>query len=240
MTPLDPHLLSAVCADPADDGVRLAAADWLEEHGEAERSEFIRVQMELAAPVACEWEQTDGQPCPQYNAKRPPYRVLVHCPSCAKGERLRRREWELLDEWWTEWAKPLSPKRLSEDWHLWDTPVFRRGFVASITLTAADWLRHADALCWHPDQGRPCPPTAQPITEVTLTTWPELDDRGPYGPGRTIGLVGRLVRIPFEGPLLRSAAAMDLLGGEWPWLRITLPKLPHITLPKLPHDQQPP
>jgi len=41
-------LLRAFIADPADDTVRLAYADWLDEHDEPERAEFIRVQIELA------------------------------------------------------------------------------------------------------------------------------------------------------------------------------------------------
>jgi uncharacterized protein (TIGR02996 family) len=41
-------LLAAVRADPADDAPRLVYADWLDEHGQPERAEFIRVQCELA------------------------------------------------------------------------------------------------------------------------------------------------------------------------------------------------
>lgn len=41
-------LLAAVLADPADDFPRLVFADWLEEHGDADRAEFIRLQCELA------------------------------------------------------------------------------------------------------------------------------------------------------------------------------------------------
>lgn len=40
--------LAAICAEPDDDAVRLIFADWLDEHGEPERAEFIRVQCELA------------------------------------------------------------------------------------------------------------------------------------------------------------------------------------------------
>jgi uncharacterized protein (TIGR02996 family) len=40
--------LRAICADPADDTARLVFADWLEEHGEAARGEFIRVEVALA------------------------------------------------------------------------------------------------------------------------------------------------------------------------------------------------
>jgi uncharacterized protein (TIGR02996 family) len=38
----------AITAAPDDDGPRLVFADWLDEHGERERAEFIRVQCELA------------------------------------------------------------------------------------------------------------------------------------------------------------------------------------------------
>jgi uncharacterized protein (TIGR02996 family) len=40
--------LRAVCENPDDDAVRLIFADWLEEHGQPERAEFIRLQVELA------------------------------------------------------------------------------------------------------------------------------------------------------------------------------------------------
>ena len=36
--------LRAICAEPDDDTVRLAFADWLQEHGEPDRAEFIRIQ----------------------------------------------------------------------------------------------------------------------------------------------------------------------------------------------------
>src|SRR6266542_2811283 len=35
--------LAAICASPEDDTVRLAFADWLDEHGESDRAEFIRL-----------------------------------------------------------------------------------------------------------------------------------------------------------------------------------------------------
>ena len=42
-------LLAAICANPDDDTPRLAFADWLEENGEPERAEFVRLQCELAS-----------------------------------------------------------------------------------------------------------------------------------------------------------------------------------------------
>src|SRR4051812_4681582 len=41
-------LLAAVIAEPDDDTVRLAFADWLAENGDEARAEFIRVQVRLA------------------------------------------------------------------------------------------------------------------------------------------------------------------------------------------------
>jgi uncharacterized protein (TIGR02996 family) len=43
----DEAFLQAIREDPEDDAPRLIYADWLDEHGEAERAEFIRVQCEL-------------------------------------------------------------------------------------------------------------------------------------------------------------------------------------------------
>jgi uncharacterized protein (TIGR02996 family) len=45
-------LLHAVIETPADDAPRLVFSDWLEEHGELDRAEFIRVQCEIARGVA--------------------------------------------------------------------------------------------------------------------------------------------------------------------------------------------
>jgi uncharacterized protein (TIGR02996 family) len=43
----------------------------------------------------------------------------------------------------------------------------RRGFVESVTCTAADWLAHGDAIS-----------REHPITQVRLTTWPEVGIAG--------------------------------------------------------------
>ena len=42
------RFLEAICATPQDDTPRLVYADWLDEHGDPARAEFIRVQVELA------------------------------------------------------------------------------------------------------------------------------------------------------------------------------------------------
>ncbi len=42
--------LRAIKATPDDDHLRLVFADWLEDQGQTERAEFIRIQVELASP----------------------------------------------------------------------------------------------------------------------------------------------------------------------------------------------
>ncbi len=43
--------LRSICDDPDDDAVRLIFADWLDEHGQPERAEFIRLQCDRAQRV---------------------------------------------------------------------------------------------------------------------------------------------------------------------------------------------
>jgi uncharacterized protein (TIGR02996 family) len=72
-------LLQAILDHPDDDALRLAFADHLEDHGEFERAEFIRVQIELAR-------------LPTGDNRRPD---------------LKRRETELLARNESEWVKPI-------------------------------------------------------------------------------------------------------------------------------------
>jgi uncharacterized protein (TIGR02996 family) len=46
-------LLRAVLAAPDDDAPRLIYADWLDEHGDPARAEFIRAQVVLARSAGC-------------------------------------------------------------------------------------------------------------------------------------------------------------------------------------------
>jgi uncharacterized protein (TIGR02996 family) len=71
--------LKAILAEPDDDTLRLVFADWLEEHGQPERAEFIRVQCALAA-------------APSSDPRR---------------EDLAAREKALLCRHYQEWAQPL-------------------------------------------------------------------------------------------------------------------------------------
>ena len=212
--------LDAIIANPADDNVRLVFADWLQENGQEERAEFIRVQCELA---------TLSDPCPRCHS------AYLRTADVNKGRytpdlcAAHQREREL-------WPSTVA------DWHRfgWPTdipfptfqPVLRRGFVERVTCTAADWLAHADAIR-----------ATHPVTRVRLTTWP-----GEPGPilesiqmetwlippewcgaahAEIVKVPGRRARIKANAERVWSGVAFEL--PDW---RHT----PIVSLPDLPHD----
>jgi uncharacterized protein (TIGR02996 family) len=75
----DEAFLQSILEAPEDDTPRLIYADWLDEHGDPERAEFIRVQCELAR-------------LPEGDARR---------------ARLKLRERALLAQHEATWAAPL-------------------------------------------------------------------------------------------------------------------------------------
>lgn len=143
--------LRAIIARPDDDLPRLIAADRLDENGEPERAEFIRVQVSLATAGQChglpaaECDIGDDGPL---------------CPVC----RLLSRERELGGFWdvgynpgLINWNRVYEKEFVSNvDSGVWRHQ-FRRGFIESITLPARDLIRHANAIF-----------AAQPVTEVRL------------------------------------------------------------------------
>lgn len=191
-------LLAAVLANPDDDTVRLVYADWLQEHGDEARAEFIRVQIELArndvlARGAC-------SVCGKVTGER-------HAPKCEWPQRwnaLRRREKAFTH---------ATERGSAHDWSIcrccdWHAPIphggweweFRRGFVESVTCTAADWLEHErEILAQHP------------VRRVRLTTLPtaHVPDFNAL----------RLWRKPLDW----GADLLWSLEAEWPEIVFELP-----------------
>src|SRR5262249_25046079 len=85
MTP-EKAFLQAVLDKPDDDAPRLIYADWLEEHGDGPRAEFIRLQCQLARR-----DEFD-----------PDWRAL------------NARAFSLLDAY-SEWWQPEIPRKVRED-----------------------------------------------------------------------------------------------------------------------------
>lgn len=182
-------LMQAVLRDPDNDGPRLIYADWLDEHGENGRAEFIRVQCELvnrqftADRVVTHWPEEIGR------------LDSCECRPC----RLRRREQCLLNEygfdWFGEFAgqagldKGRGPDR--DGWRFrslggtlsWCE--FYPGFVGSVTCTLADWLVHGPAIV-----------ACQPVERV------ECSDKRPFGPVGTLKSPGPVWHfVLFDGPM---------------------------------------
>src|SRR5436309_6205981 len=62
-----PTLLAAIRAAPEDDAPRLVYADWLDENGQPERAEFIRVQCELARCESPELRKREAELLAEYH-----------------------------------------------------------------------------------------------------------------------------------------------------------------------------
>lgn len=138
-------LLAAVDAAPADDGPRLAYADWVYDHGDPALGEFILVQCELAR-LAAGADEPDGDT-----------RVAVDAGWAARERRvagLRGREKALLNDHHRRWVRlpgaPAGSVRHTVFWHLPGDSVaavleFRRGFPDALSLTPPAFGRVAAA-----------------------------------------------------------------------------------------------
>ncbi len=200
--------LAEIIAHPEEDAPRLIFADWLDEHGEESRGEFIRVQCVLAR----DFDQYEQAP---------------------RAEPLRRRERELLESHKNAWLPLPSNNNVRNnragflDGGDQGEFTFRRGFVESIICTAAAWLKHAGALT-----------AAAPIREVRLTTWPAIENIPYGVSRLISAVAPafhehRLVRVPsnkqvavvrIEGSLDTGRATRELLAAEWPRITFHLPE----------------
>lgn len=128
MTPEEPFI-RAIREAPNDDASRLIYADWLEEHRQAARAEFIRLQCQIAR-------------VPDTGPER---LVLV-----ARAENLLRAHWK-------EWVGPLhaivgpwhdryGELWLGEEYHPDGLRSFHRGFVDSLALDADAFLRNVESV----------------------------------------------------------------------------------------------
>lgn len=152
-------LLRAVLEDPTDDGVRLVYADWLEENGEPERAEFIRLQLRVAAP----WSSTSGECWQCHCARTEGQRTNGPCRCEPAWRELRRRLGLLVVNRGLEGGWPMPVPSVCNRYML------SRGFAGEIFCTWDVFDEHAAELF-----------SAHPVVSVRLT------DREPYeSPGRT-------------------------------------------------------
>jgi uncharacterized protein (TIGR02996 family) len=128
-------LLAAIIADPANDDLRLVFADLLDDRGEGERAEFIRLQIKLVDH-------------PKHH-------------TADSGCRFRGRERELLRNHSLKWLQgipfqciefkdegpiPSVACGLASRQSLDSEFYFERGFVYKVRLSCADWVQRGPAL----------------------------------------------------------------------------------------------
>lgn len=139
-------LLRGVLLNPADDLPRLVFADWLDEHGESERAEFIRVGCELAKTKGCDSCFDSGMegPCGLTN-----YFRKCSCGGNPARNAMRVRETKLLS---TIGVRAVWVRHLEENIHklsIGDSDcvvTVSRGFVDRIELPTAVFLEHAGTI----------------------------------------------------------------------------------------------
>ncbi len=201
--------MAEILASPTDDAPRLLLADWMDENGQPERAEFVRVQVALSRP--CPLGRSDA------------YHVDDVCEPC---HALRLRERELLGR-----TESMTTRQVYEPEYSWlPAPIrylfemgpregrhdrfwkWRRGFVEGVECTAANFLAHADALT-----------VAAPIREVRLTTWPEVALFTYDGSGQVARVQG--IKAQYQPSSIESEGDMGrhLLRLEWPRINFTLP-----------------
>lgn len=142
----------AILEAPHDDALRLIAADYLDEHGDGARAEFVRTQCELLMLTndRLPFAHSCGRVSPRRWEYDPDDQACPRCQMMARRVLLSKREEELL--------------RVAavQDWSGFPAYVtswqWRRGFVDSITMGTSDFLRHAKTLF-----------ETSPITAVVLT-----------------------------------------------------------------------
>ena len=184
--------LDAVLADPEDDAPRLIFADWLDEQGEGDRAELIRVQ------------------CKEADLLRTGSPTQVVCDR----ELLLAREKELLGLTGRSHPRPEGVLEIS-NWVKWSfsgmaaaiiwKPVFRRGFVDEVTMIWDDCNMHLDAIL-----------RQHPIQKVNLSHLPF--DRSPHN---NLGRHRITIRFLRENhPLLRTTDCSPKASAREPCLRL--------------------
>lgn len=118
--------LQSVCEEPDDLATRLIFADWLEDHGDPDRAEFIRIQCELSGDID------------------EPARLLGLQARESELLRVHRRRWNgelhrLLSR--TALANQVDSRRgLIKSW------TYRRGFVEAISMQTRAFVQHPDVI----------------------------------------------------------------------------------------------
>lgn len=207
----DAAFLATIIERPDDDLPRLLYADWLEEHGQIERAEFIRVQCELANPPV--YRHFNGT-------------VLLDISGAAQDHVriLRRRERKLLRShaaaWFAEPPLNCVQHLLGDETGCRPTGCIqgtpRRGFVEEVTMP---WnYEHVAALR-----------KATPLRKVRLTNRP-IPGQKHLADGRMCWFVAAVDQPDLDITRLawhagRPPTVSELLTAEFPGVAFELPQV---------------
>lgn len=142
----EPALLAAILAQPEEDTPRLVYADWLQEQGQEERAEFIRVQIRLTRK-------------PRAAGRRRVHALL-------RDSRFKLVGADLFGAMFEEQKGRFDGRFLCGTRpHDGSCRIrFARGFIEEVSCPAETWLCSGDAIL-----------AAHPVTTVRLTTVPRVE-----------------------------------------------------------------
>ncbi|MBM3981374.1 MAG: TIGR02996 domain-containing protein [Planctomycetes bacterium] len=136
-------LLAAILANPDEDTPRLMYADWLDEHGDPARAEFVRVQCELARLEDAEADLPESFGTSCAGGGQPwPVCWLPHYTEDRLA--LLNKQSELLNAHSDEWRKGLP--KYADNSHTNSALRFRRGFVGHVMVSLGPLVKGAAAL----------------------------------------------------------------------------------------------
>ena len=185
----EPALLTAIAANPDEDTPRLMYADWLDEHAQAVRAEFIRVQIAISQKE--------------------------HLPRAALNRHvdLFKRNQELIDRHRAELLGPLAmlPRAARIE--------FRRGFLARIELHVEPFLGHAGLLAGlQPQPGVRVTAVAASLAEFTRCPHLDVvTELAAYSPTPELAVPDEIDILDAAERLTRLAV-LDVEGcalGDW-------------------------
>jgi uncharacterized protein (TIGR02996 family) len=236
--------IATIAANHDEDVPRLMCADWLTDHGEDDRAEFIRVQCELArTPKVVHYAERHGKTLSDYRCEwcnslfgfpsDEPF--ILMCPKCKEGRTSVRQKTQYAESTWglnnREQELWKSLHFLPETVGAWTTlgvPAnyssqfsagLRRGFVERITGPTLNWLTHADAITPY-----------HPVKRVKLTTpihWHVVNydmylSEYHDGIGRTTMRRCKVMDPDGVDRLLQNGDIHAVLRHEWPGIAFDL------------------
>lgn len=142
-------LLQSVLDTPADDAPRLIISDWLEEHDQQQRAEFIRLQIELANL----YRETPGESNQQALAERRLWlhrQALARFPTSDDGDSTaNERQFAMTCDWDRGFIHSI---KLSCDSYVYHTgELFLKYPITSVQITDLAPINEGDGwYTWHP------------------------------------------------------------------------------------------